>query len=187
MLAIPIFRARVAPVLDWCSRIIIIPEEGSSAASGRHIDVTEESIFILMRTLREKGIKTLICGALSPEMLSYCESIGLRIIHGIAGEIEEVLQAYREQKLDHPKYWLPGCRCQRRYRDNAACAKGLQYKEEGQIPGTRGKDPTVGRKGPGKLEGRCVCPSCGARAKHEPGIPCVQIRCPKCSDPMIRG
>ena len=29
MLAIPVFRARVAPVLDWCSKIIIFPEEGA--------------------------------------------------------------------------------------------------------------------------------------------------------------
>ena len=187
MLAIPVFRARVAPVLDWCSKIIIISEEGADAASGRHIDVIEESIFILMRTLREKGIKTLICGALSPEMLNYGESIGLRIIHGIAGNIEEVLQAYRERKLDQPRYWLPGCRGQCRYRGNAACAKGVQYKEEGRIPGTKGKGPAGGRKGSGRPEGLCVCPSCGARAKHEPGIPCVQIHCPMCSGPMIRG
>ena len=57
MLAIPIFRARVAPVLDWCSKIIIIPEEGADAASGQQIDVMEENIFRLMRTLRKKGIE----------------------------------------------------------------------------------------------------------------------------------
>ena len=47
MLAIPVFRARVAPVLDWCSKIIIIPEEGTDAASGRQIDVMEKNIFML--------------------------------------------------------------------------------------------------------------------------------------------
>ena len=56
-----------------------------------------------MRSLREQGITTLICGALSPEMLNHGESIGLKIIHGIAGDIEEVLQAYRERKLDQPQ------------------------------------------------------------------------------------
>ncbi len=122
MLAIPVFRARVAPVLDWCSKIIIIPEEGVNAASGRQIDVMEENIFRLMRTLREKGTRTLICGALSPEMLNYGESIGLRIIHGIAGDIEEVLQAYRERKLDRPQYWIPGCRGLRRYKSGAKCS-----------------------------------------------------------------
>ena len=146
MLAIPVFRARVAPVLDWCSKIIIIPEEGPDAASGRDIDVMEENIFRLMRTLREKGIKTLICGALSPEMLNYCESIGLRIIHGIAGDIEEVLQAYREQKLDQPQYWLPGCRGQRRYKGGGRCTgRGKDGITSGGESGGSGTGPA--RKG----------------------------------------
>ena len=146
MLAIPVFRARVAPVLDWCSKIILIPEEGADAASGLQIDVMEEDTFRLMRTLREQGTKTLICGALSPEMLNYGESIGLRIIHGIAGDIEEVLQAYREQKLDQPKYWLPGCRGQRRYKGGARCTgKGKDVITSGGEPGGSGTGPV--RKG----------------------------------------
>ncbi len=103
MLAIPVFRSRVAPVLDWCSKIIIVPEKDADAASGRQIDVINENIFRQMQILRDQGIKTLICGALSPEMLNYGESLGMKIIHGIAGDIEEVLQAYREQKLDQPR------------------------------------------------------------------------------------
>ncbi len=164
MLAIPVFRARVAPVLDWCSKIIIVPEEGADAASGRQIDVMEENIFRLMRTLREQGIKTLICGALSPEMLNYGESIGLRIIHGIAGEIEEVLQAYREGKLDQPRYWLPGCRGQRRYKGGARCTgKGKDGIASGGESGGSGTGPA--RKGSGRLSrgqggrgsGRILC------------------------------
>ena len=97
-----------------------------------------------MRTLREKGIKTLICGALSPEMLNYGESIGLTIIHGIAGDIEEVLQAYREQKLDQPQYWLPGCRGQRRYKGGARCTgRG----KDGITSGGESGDSGTGRSG----------------------------------------
>jgi L-ascorbate metabolism protein UlaG (beta-lactamase superfamily) len=36
MLAIPVFRARVAPVLDWCSKIILIPEEAADAVFAFH-------------------------------------------------------------------------------------------------------------------------------------------------------
>jgi len=136
MLAIPVFRARVAPVLDWCSKIIIIPKEGTDAASGLKLDVIKGSIFSLMRGLREQGISTLICGALSPEMLNYGESIGLRIIHGIAGEIDEVLQAYQEGRLDMPQYRLPGCSGQRRYKGGARCT-------------CKGKNGIAGRKEPG--------------------------------------
>jgi predicted Fe-Mo cluster-binding NifX family protein len=122
MLAIPVFGARVAPVLDWCSKIIVVPMKGADAASGQQIDVIDQDIFRLMRNMQEQGIKTLICGALSQEMLNYGERIGLRIIHGIAGDIEEVLQAYRAGSLDHPRYWLPGRRGRRRNKGGARCS-----------------------------------------------------------------
>jgi hypothetical protein len=194
MLAIPVFRDRVAPVLHWCSKIIIIPEAGPDAASARQIDVMKENFFEQMRRLREQGIKTLICGALLPEMLHYGESIGLRIIHGISGEIEEVLQAYREQKLDRPKYWLPGCYGQRRYKGGARCTgRGDDEIPGGAEPG--GPETGPARKGSSDLPGEnaaggpggfCVCPECGSRKQHERGIPCSQVHCPACHSSMTR-
>ncbi len=193
MLAIPVFRARVAPVLDWCSKIIIFPEEGPDTASSRQIDVIRENIYQLIRTLREQGIETLICGALSPEMLNYGESIDLRIIHGIAGEIEEVLRAYREGRLDQPQYWLPGCRGRRRYKGGARCTgRGKNAIAGGGESAGPGTGPARyssggGDKGAGGPGGFCVCPKCGSKVEHKRGIPCSQVRCPECSISMTRG
>ncbi len=33
----------------------------------------------------------------------------------------------------------------------------------------------------------CVCPKCGARVPHTPGVPCTSIKCPKCGTPMVGG
>ncbi|MHC1724498.1 MAG: NifB/NifX family molybdenum-iron cluster-binding protein [Syntrophobacteraceae bacterium] len=190
MLAIPVFRDRVAPVFDWCSKIIIVPEKEANAASSRQIDV-KENTFKLMRSLREQGIGTLICGALSPEILNYGESIGLKIVHGVAGEIEEVLQAYRDQKLDQPQYWLPGCQGQRRYKAGARCAgkgKDGMVSEEGSRgsgtgPARRDAGGQRSKKGAG---GFCICPKCGAKKEHERGIPCSHITCASCHSMMVR-
>lgn len=38
--------------------------------------------------------------------------------------------------------------------------------------------------GPG---GSCVCPKCGYATSHQRGIPCFQIKCPRCGTPMTRG
>jgi hypothetical protein len=55
----------------------------------------------------------------------------------------------------------------------------------GQGGGSRGKGGLRGQgAGPG---GFCVCPGCGARLEHQPGIPCTEVKCPKCGLPMIRG
>ncbi len=63
----------------------------------------------------------------------------------------------------------------------------------GQGPGTgrgRGMGQGSGRgrmggraMGPG---GRCVCPSCGATAAHQRGVPCTGMACPRCGQPMTR-
>jgi len=37
--------------------------------------------------------------------------------------------------------------------------------------------------GPG---GDCICPSCGTNAPHQVGVPCNQVKCPKCGANMAR-
>jgi len=32
-----------------------------------------------------------------------------------------------------------------------------------------------------------VCPGCGDKVEHRTGIPCIEIKCPKCGIPMLRG
>lgn len=157
MLAIPVFRARVAPVLDWCSKVVIFAEDASDMASGRQVEVAGGDMFGLMRMLREQEIRVLICGAVSPEMLAYGEGAGLEIIYGIAGEIEEVLRAYREGSLDQPRFRLPGCPCKREFKHGAKCAGGAGRRI------SRGKEPAWSDTGPvrqgsdGPLGGRRAC------------------------------
>ncbi len=37
--------------------------------------------------------------------------------------------------------------------------------------------------GPG---GYCVCPACGEKTAHQRGIPCYEMKCPKCGTAMTR-
>lgn len=65
----------------------------------------------------------------------------------------------------------------------------------GQGPGT-GRGAGMGRgQGMGRMGGNrpgagpsgyCACPSCGAKVEHQRGVPCYQMRCPKCGATMIR-
>jgi hypothetical protein len=63
----------------------------------------------------------------------------------------------------------------------------------GQGPGTgrgagQGRGGGQGRMGGRALGpgGKCVCPKCGATAAHVRGVPCIQVKCPKCGTAMTR-
>jgi hypothetical protein len=34
--------------------------------------------------------------------------------------------------------------------------------------------------------GECVCPACGTKVAHQRGVPCYDIKCPKCGAKMTR-
>jgi predicted Fe-Mo cluster-binding NifX family protein len=197
MLAIPVLRSRVAPVFNWCSKIRIF--SGDAPNSMRFCEEIElGSLAALSRldVLRKRGVKTLICGALSPDLLAYGEQLGLRIIPGIAGEIDEVLKAFGSRELDQPRFWMPGCMGPRRYRGRrgpfdspceAPCSSfgtvrlsGLDN-PQGSGPGARGDKEPGG--GPG---GMCICPQCGKILPHRRGIPCTELLCPSCRHTLVR-
>jgi len=49
--------------------------------------------------------------------------------------------------------------------------------------GGKGRGGVGAGAGPG---GDCVCPSCGEKAAHQSGIPCLDLKCPKCGASMTR-
>jgi hypothetical protein len=65
-----------------------------------------------------------------------------------------------------------------------------QGPETGRMSGGAGRGAGRGRMsgnrpgaGPG---GGCVCPSCGTHSAHQVGVPCYQMKCPKCGAAMAR-
>jgi hypothetical protein len=54
----------------------------------------------------------------------------------------------------------------------------------GRGRGGRGRMRGSFAAGPG---GTCVCPSCKNKVPHQAGVPCYQMKCPKCGTPMVRG
>jgi hypothetical protein len=120
-LAVPVFRSRVAPVLNWCSRIVIFSSSALICGSGQELLLLHKSAFERLRILSEEGVGTLICGALSPTLLGYGDRLGLSIICGVAGRIDEVCLAYHRQQLDQPHFWLPGCWGRGQYRKGRPC------------------------------------------------------------------
>ncbi len=55
----------------------------------------------------------LVCGAISWSLEALLTSHGIRVIPFVCGEVAEVMQAFRDGTLQHPRYAMPGC-CRKR-------------------------------------------------------------------------
>jgi len=64
------------------------------------------------------------------------------------------------------------------------------------MPRFNGRGFGIGRGGRGRMSGplaagpggACICtnPSCKNEVIHAAGVPCYQMKCPKCGSPMVR-
>ncbi|GKT08744.1 hypothetical protein [Desulforhabdus sp. TSK] len=208
MLAIPVFRDRVAPVLNWSKRVLIVSDEEPEASRGEELFFPSATGFEILRCLKDKGVHTVICGAISRELLCYAANLGIKILCGVSGPVLDVLRGYRGRQLEEPRFWLPGCGGQRQYRGDCPRKAQRDLREEGSgeasgMAAGRGRCLGPGRgwrsggdsglepNAPGGLPGSemrdfCLCPACGMEVPHQRGIPCAQMRCHECDQPMVR-
>jgi predicted Fe-Mo cluster-binding NifX family protein len=204
-LAIPIFRSRVAPVLNWCSKMLILGEKATSCMAGQEVLLLNMDAFDRLRLLQTEGIQTLICGAVSSDLLSFGNRIGFHIISGVAGDIDEVLQAYQARELDQPRFWLPGCarlqhypggapteavdgRAPRSKPTESSAAVGLDTSVDAKPSRKLAPSSSKGCTGSprGASGGFSTCPRCGMKIRHGRGRPRLQVCCPRCDIPTTR-
>jgi predicted Fe-Mo cluster-binding NifX family protein len=185
MLAIPVLRSRVAPVLNWCSRMQIFPEEPSRESLSHELILPHLEAAQRLQVLRDHGVNTLICGALSADLRRRARELGLTVVSGVAGEVREVVQSYWQNRLDQPRFWLPGCRGARRYRSGWRGGGERPCHGQARVGGRSNRGGQTQAMGPGPA-GYCLCPACSFQVPHEQGIPCIQVRCPRCGQLMER-
>lgn len=107
-IAIPVFQARISPVLDACTRLLVVDID-----NGKEILCTDVSLKNMSRRERTEAISrwdidTIICAGVSELMCSYIAGRGVRLISGIAGEPEKIIDAYIHNRLDQKCFLMPG-------------------------------------------------------------------------------
>ena len=65
----------------------------------------------------------------------------------------------------------------KRFGQGPGAGQGLGRGGQGRQPGGFGLGPA----------GFCVCMQCGTKVPHQRGIPCYELKCPHCGQPMTRG
>jgi len=204
-IALSIWKDSISTVFDAAEDILIIEDvlEGDGRRTLMKLGGSDGSGKALR--LKSNGVGLLICGAISMPLKRLLESSGITVLPFVRGRVEEVIGAYRSDRLGQVRFALPGCRNHLRMgclpRMHAAGA-GQGANEESAMPRGDGTGPIgPGRNGQGRgarragrtaaafaagTVGRCVCPQCGQTEPHERGVPCSSRNCPKCGTVMTR-
>ena len=101
---------RISPVFDTARRIKIIESD-----SGRVVHEsleTMESDLPVQKTFRltELGVDILVCGAVSKSLHEMLSAHGIRVISFVAGDLQEVIQAWLNGDLEQQvAFTMPGC------------------------------------------------------------------------------
>jgi predicted Fe-Mo cluster-binding NifX family protein len=111
--AIPIWQGRVSPVLDTAERLWISDLGGEPGVSPRIVQLPPAELRQRAQSIRNLGIHTLLCGAVSRPLYGLLLNAGIVVRPWLSGVVEEVLAAYAEDRLETDYFLLPGCRGRR--------------------------------------------------------------------------
>lgn len=105
---VPVFRSRIAPVFDTCAKALFIAIRHGHEIDRSELPLRAFSSFERLALLQRAGATDLICGGISEVLHNMLETSGVRVIPGIAGEVEEVLGAFLANRLSESKFRMPG-------------------------------------------------------------------------------
>lgn len=104
----PFFLGRVSPVLDTCTQMLLLDSGGKTGVVRRVIPMKGSSIFERTREIQRLGVRAVICGAVSDSFFNLLREAGIDLLCGITGDLDEVIEAYRNGTLEQPKFRMPG-------------------------------------------------------------------------------
>jgi predicted Fe-Mo cluster-binding NifX family protein len=107
-IAIPVWENKVSPVLDTASRLMVVELNEEGPTSRFEIYMDERDLSKRCLRIQDMCVDTLICGAVTRHFSEMLQASGVKIIQGISGQPEAVLNAYLDGTLAHSKFLMPG-------------------------------------------------------------------------------
>jgi len=112
--AIAQWRGRVSPVFDAATSLLVVDVEAGQAVQRGSVSLASSDALERARQVSALGTELLICGTVSRPFEMALLSAGVRVIPCICGNIDEVLGAFLDGRLEgEHAFLLPGC-CGRR-------------------------------------------------------------------------
>ena len=106
-LAISVCEGRVSNVFDFAQKAMVVELREATESDRVEVVVSGQGPARMAR-LRQLGVDTLICGAISRPLASAASVFGIRLLPYVTGSLDEVIEAYRKGKLDAKRFVQPG-------------------------------------------------------------------------------
>lgn len=128
--AVPEHQGRIAPVFDTCKRILIFMQTHEEAVQVSEEDWADLRPHNRADRLRELEVDLLLCGGISCWIEERIARQGIKLVPWLAGELTDILRAYRTGTISDPCYAMPGRgRCRRRWRVREGCSTdGISFR-----------------------------------------------------------
>ena len=107
-IAIPVFKSRISPVFDSCSRVLLVDLEHNREINRAEITFKNLSVWERLSMLTRLGVTNVICAGISQSLYDQLTAAKISPISGIVGEVGEVLSAFRCDGLNDPSFFMPG-------------------------------------------------------------------------------
>ena len=94
-LAISVCEGRVSNVFDFAQKAMVVELREATESDRVEVVVSGQGPARMAR-LRQLGVDTLICGAISRPLASAASVFGIRLLPYVTGSLDEVIEAYRK-------------------------------------------------------------------------------------------
>jgi predicted Fe-Mo cluster-binding NifX family protein len=95
-------------VFDFARTAVVLELRDSTEVGRAEVVLAGQGPARLAR-LRQLGIDTVICGAISRPLASAASIWGIRLLPYVTGSLDEVIEAYKQGKLNAKRFAQPGC------------------------------------------------------------------------------
>ena len=108
MLGVPLHGNDVAPRFCSADRFMIAELDGDRLRRVLRLSLPEEAWSERLERLSAAGVRVLLCGGFNRSFLPLAESFGIRVIFGLAGEAERLIDAFLHNDIE--RHRLLPCR-----------------------------------------------------------------------------
>jgi predicted Fe-Mo cluster-binding NifX family protein len=134
IVAIAVYEDGVSTTFDFAGELLVVELEGGHETARRGLPMEGLSPVAKAELVADSGAATLVCGAVSRQLMRHLAWSGLRVMPFVTGAVDDVLAAYLCGRLAEPDFLQAGCRpgVRRRWRHGAGCRRGCgnNYQKE---------------------------------------------------------